>query len=331
MTTQSHYQPLMHRTAVTTTVVALLPIAVGAVVTTMKWGMAFRDWPTSDGQNMLSYPWLTDFLRGAMGKFTEHGHRLAGMLIGVVSIGLAAVAWRREPRLWVKLLATGVLLGVIVQGLLGGVRVLRNDPGMAMVHGNFAAIVFCLMASVSLVTSRRWHELANGRQQPAAPPLRESAALKPLAAFTTLAIYAQYILGGRVRHLHDMLHEHLGGAAIAGLFALATIVVAHRSRSPWLKSIARWMLLFLVIQLSLGAGAWITRFGFATVGYVAQPGSPTQMIIRSSHTVVGMLLMMCSVILTLRVVRLEAASRSAETVQPNAVVEGGLTMEGGLG
>lgn len=323
----------MHRTAVVTTVTALLPIAVGAVVTTMKWGMAFRDWPTSDGQNMLAYPWLADFLRGAMAKFTEHGHRLAGMLIGVVSIALTAVVWRRERRLWVRLLATGVLLGVVVQGLLGGVRVLRDDPRMAMVHGNFAVVVFCLMATVALVTSRRWLERtpASGGRQPAGSRHRLPAALKPLAFSTTLAIYAQYILGGRVRHIGDMLYEHVGGAVLAAVMVLATVVVAHRSRIRWLRSAGYWMLALLLLQASLGAGAWVTKFGFASTGYVAEQGSPTQMIVRSSHTVVGMLLLMSSGVLTLRVLRVESVSRATNTAesQPAPVLAGRLTAKGG--
>ena len=39
----------LHRFAVATCCAALLPIVVGAIVTTMRWGMAFSDWPSSDG------------------------------------------------------------------------------------------------------------------------------------------------------------------------------------------------------------------------------------------------------------------------------------------
>ncbi|MFQ5734485.1 MAG: heme A synthase [Planctomycetaceae bacterium] len=328
------YQPLVHRTAVATTVAALLPIAVGAVVTTMKWGMAFRDWPTSDGRNMLAYPWLADFVRGAMDRFTEHGHRLAGMLIGVMCIGLTVVVWRREGRLWVRLLAAGVLLGVIVQGLLGGARVLGDDPRMAMLHGNFAAIVFCLMATVSLVTSRRWLQArpASGGRRPAVVDASSLGILKPLALCTMFAVYAQFILGGRLRHLGDMLHEHLAGAVLAGLMVLATAVAAYRSKDRWLGSAGGWMLLFLLLQVGLGAGAWITKFGLAATGYVAAHGSPTQMIVRSSHTVVGMLLLMTSLMMSLRVLRVGAASRGtiARPVSTSAIA-GALSTEGGAG
>ena len=114
----------LHRFAVATCCAALLPIVVGAIVTTMKWGMAFYDWPSSDGHGMFAYPWFGS----TIDKFTEHGHRLAGITIGCFSIVLAACAWKTESRSWVRWLATAVLAGVILQGLLGGGRVLANDP-----------------------------------------------------------------------------------------------------------------------------------------------------------------------------------------------------------
>ncbi len=81
------YQPWVFRLAVLTAGVALLPIVMGGLVTTLQAGMAFPDWPSSDGHGMLSYPWL----KSTGDKFLEHGHRLAGMLIGCVSIVLAIV------------------------------------------------------------------------------------------------------------------------------------------------------------------------------------------------------------------------------------------------
>jgi cytochrome c oxidase assembly protein subunit 15 len=301
------YRPLIHRTALATAIVALLPIGVGALVTSMKAGMAFRDWPNSDGQFMLTYPWLADFVRGAMNKFVEHGHRLAGMLIGLTSILMLAVVWRCERRKWVRWLATAVFGCVVVQGLLGGGRVLADDPRWAMVHGNFAAVVFCLMGVLCFVTSRRWMEAENATKQPEG--LRPSLAdrlrlLRGVSLVTLVAIYGQFILGGRQRHLHDMLYEHLAGAGIVAVLVIATVAFAHRTRIGWVRATAWWMLFFLIVQTGLGAGAWVTKYGFATTGYVAVQGSPLQLAVRSSHTVVGMLLLMSSVVLVLRTLRL---------------------------
>ena len=124
-----------------TTGVALLPIVFGTIVTTTGAGMAFADWPTSDGHSMFFYPWL----KSAGDKFLEHGHRLAGIAIGICSILLARVLWVKERRRWVKLAGCLVLLGVILQGILGGMRVLYVDERFGLVHGSLAALVFSLM------------------------------------------------------------------------------------------------------------------------------------------------------------------------------------------
>ena len=336
------YQPLVHRTALATTLVALLPIAVGALVTTMGAGMAFRDWPSSDGHSMLAYPWLAS----AGDKFVEHGHRLAGMLVGVFSIALAGVMFWKEPRRWVMVLGVLVLLGVIGQGILGGLRVLEDRPDLAMIHGNFAACVFCLMAAVTLVTSRGWIEqsvAASGWREPAGalnspgglhPPLagRDVSFLKLAAFMTVIAVYAQYILGGRQRHLHDMLHEHVAGAVVASMMVLAMAAVALRSRIEWLRRPAYALLLLLLVQVALGAGSWITKFGLASTGYMAVQGSTLQLVIRSGHTVTGMLLLMTSVILLLRIVRVANVARAvANSLASVPVSSGRLTAEGGAG
>src|SRR5258708_36325011 len=105
--------PWLHRLAVLTACVALLPILLGALVPTKDAAMAFPDWPSSDGHNMLFYPWL----KSAGAKFLEHAHRLAGIVIGLTSIVLAIIAFRREPRAWVRGLAYTVLAAVVMQGI----------------------------------------------------------------------------------------------------------------------------------------------------------------------------------------------------------------------
>ena len=96
--------------------VSLVPVTMGALTTTLDAGMAFNDWPTSDGHNMLTYPWF----RSYGDKFIEHGHRLGGMLIGFVTLILVGVTMKVETRRWVKVAVFAVLLAVIAQGIAGG-------------------------------------------------------------------------------------------------------------------------------------------------------------------------------------------------------------------
>ena len=131
--------PWLHRLAWLTAMVALLPISVGAVVTTVDAGMAFADWPTSHGQGMLAFPWW----QSQGDEFLEHGHRLAGMLTGLVSLVLTAVAFFTPAKSSERAVVTGILAGVIVQGLLGGWRVLADERVIAMLQLLPWELAFC--------------------------------------------------------------------------------------------------------------------------------------------------------------------------------------------
>ena len=253
----------LHRFAVATCCAALLPISIGAVVTTMKWGMAFHDWPSSDGHGMFAYPWFGS----AIDKFTEHAHRLAGITIGCFSIVLTAWSWHSESRRWVCWLATAVLGGVILQGLLGGGRVLANDPRMALVHGQFAACVLALMGTVALVTSQNWKGVTG--QHPPAP----SPQLKTLAWTLPAVLLVQSALGGWIRHLGGGLLEHVGFALVVLLLAACVIVLALRHGARWLKQNA-WILAG-VLLLQLGQGLAIDGCYFR----VGNPGRHQRFIV----------------------------------------------------
>ncbi len=318
------YRPLLHRYAVLTICVTLVAVAVGALVTTQNAGMAFRDWPSSDGHNMLTYPWL----KSAGDKFLEHGHRLSGMMIGLFSIGLTVLVWWQEPRRWARWVSSLVLLLVIAQGLLGGLRVLADDPRMAMVHGSFAACVVALMGSVAAFTSRGWfaiasrnessHESVSNPQPNTVPPARPTG-LKPWALALPVVVMAQYVLGGLVRHLGTAVFEHIGFAVFVLCYILALLFVTHRSGVGWLRQMAWALTILVLVQASLGLAAAVTRFGFAPLGYVAVSGSALQVVIRTTHTIVGMLLFVSSVVYTLRVFRYES-------LMPSQTISSGRTV-----
>jgi len=288
----SSSSPWLHRLALLTGCVALLPVLMGALVTTKDAGMAFPDWPSSDGHNMLLYPWL----QSAGAKFLEHGHRLAGILIGLASIALAAAAWRFERRPWVKALAYAVLAAVVVQGVLGGQRVRLDERGLAFVHGSFAALVLALMAAVAVVTGRAWHMVSvrDVRQ-----PLGR---LRWLAVATCGIVFIQYVLGGLLRHRGTALYEHLGFAFVAALTVIWLALSAAASGIAWLRAPAAALAMLTIAQLALGAGAWITKFGFG--GYVAVYGSLLSVVVRTSHVLCGMLLFVTAVVLAVRIARL---------------------------
>src|SRR6185437_10743718 len=126
----------------------------GAIVTTFQVGMADPVWPTM--------PWhlaLIDWREPNPGFVIEHTHRLAGYIVGCCVIVLAAGLCFSARRTWLKWLGVAALAGVIVQGLLGGFRVVLHailGTNLAVIHGRFAQIVFSLLVSLAVLTSARF-------------------------------------------------------------------------------------------------------------------------------------------------------------------------------
>lgn len=303
MTPQSTGNPWLHRYAVATPIVALVTVIAGALVTSKNAGMAFRDWPTSDGHGMLTYPWLSDFARD-WDKFLEHGHRLAGMLIGVWSIGLAVLLARSEPRRWMKAAGLCVLLAVIAQGVLGGFRVWLDQRGLAMIHGLFAACVLSLMAIVATALSDNW------RRAPELFAKAEIGLVKPLALLTVALLAFQYVLGGLIRHGGQGLHEHLTIGIVSLVMIILNTIAARRSGVSWIRRTGWLLLTVTIVQIILGASAWVHKYGFAPTGYVAVADSIGQVAARTMHTVVGILVLMTAAVHAARVLRVDAVSQS---------------------
>lgn len=323
-----HYQPILFRTALLLVCVALLPIAVGALVTTMHAGMAFYDWPSSDGYGMLSYPWL----KSAGDKFVEHGHRLAGMLVGIVTIIFTVVFFRKESRLWMKACVVLILLAVIVQGLLGGARVLQDQPKWALVHFNFAAIVFTGMVSIAFFSSKSWFDSAERFRSANSPTKVGFAVLLPLAFLVPLAIYGQMILGGIERHFYIMRDRHVEMALLVTLCVLTNLVIAWKSGYDWLRRPATLLAVLVLSQGMLGAGAWLTKYGWPPAGYVAEQGSVSAKIVQSTHAIAAMFLLATSVVYLLRVVRLNHLMNAQPQISHlrNSSCQTSLTVGGGV-
>src|SRR5262245_28218532 len=114
--------PWPHRWAVALACATFPLLWVGGLVTTTDAGMAWHDWPSPYGYNLLLYTWQT-WIAGPWDIFVEHGHRLIAATVGMITIGLVIVLWRNESRRWVRGLGVCALALVITQGIMGGLRV----------------------------------------------------------------------------------------------------------------------------------------------------------------------------------------------------------------
>src|SRR5438132_5694691 len=123
-----------HRIAILLAGATFPLLFIGGLVTSKGAGLAVPDWPTTFGYNMFLYPWS----RMVGGILYEHSHRLIGSAVGLLTIALALVLWRKESRPWLRWLGVVALGAVIAQGVLGGLRVVLLQQTLAIIHACFA-------------------------------------------------------------------------------------------------------------------------------------------------------------------------------------------------
>src|SRR3954468_20410583 len=119
-TTTPTYHAWLHRVALLTAAATFPLIFMGGLVTSHQAGLSVPDWPNSYGYNMFLFPprlWAGNI-------FYEHTHRLYASFVGLLTVILAFWAWFGEKkRMWVRILGLSCLSMVIIQGVLGGLRV----------------------------------------------------------------------------------------------------------------------------------------------------------------------------------------------------------------
>ena len=291
--------------AVLTLFAALPLVLLGAEVTTKNVGMV-------DDVGFRS-PWLLfsiDLRQTPVGYLIEHGHRLAGFVVGtcciVLALGLAVAA-----RGWYRLLGLAALLAVGVQGLLGIFRVNLNalfGDKLATIHGVCAQLVIAVLVSVAVLTSRAW---ANRSVAAPAP-----ASLRRGAWLLCALIFTQIVFGAIMRHLLDPLAQRLH--ILLAFVVLGTVfwLLARVRRAGCDRVVRRWSIVLAVlvtIQPIFGVEAWIRRFGTMELPDMV-PSSLGLDLARSGHHVLGTLIFATSVALAVLLVRPERVQETAESL-----------------
>jgi len=288
-----------HRLAVVTAGATFVLIFVGGLVTNTGSALAVPDWPTTFGYNMFLYPWS----KMVGGVFYEHTHRLIGSLVGLLTVSFAVSVWLTETRRWVRRLAGVAVAAVIVQGILGGLRVVLLQHGLAIVHGCVAEAFFALMVSLAVWTSSRW------RAASAPARLRDAPRLRALALALLPSVYLQIMLGALVTHRGARVDAHLLGAAVVTtvICLLAGRVVREHADRPELRRPALALFVLLLVQLGLGLGAYLWRFTALSAAMSPALGLALQSVHRST----GAALWATAVVLALRVLRLVGVRQTA--------------------
>jgi cytochrome c oxidase assembly protein subunit 15 len=281
-------------------------IFAGGLVTSTGSGLSVPDWPNSYGWFMFTFP-LENMVGGI---FYEHGHRLIASTVGFLILVMAVVLWRVETRTWVRRLGYIALAAVIIQGMLGGITVLWYLPDpISIAHASLAQIVFCLTTTIAVATAPGWQ-----RSYSAAGGVPDDATLRKVAVATTALAYLQIVIGATMRHTDAGLaipdfpwafgrlvppqwspqiathFAHRVGAVIVTAMVLATAghVLYHHRRRHVLARPAVALIGLVALQITLGALTVLSRKHY---------------IINSLHVVNGGLVLVTSLVLTLRAYR----------------------------
>ncbi len=294
------YRPALARFAALSSAWVFVLVALGAFTTSIGAGMAFPDWPLSNG-SVNPEGWLEN-----LAMFAEHSHRLTGSVMGMLTIALAVWLWKTEPRAWLKKLGWAALAIVVLQGVIGGKRVLLDSwyiDGLGMSvgqmlripHGILAQVYVCVLFAIAAGLSRRWIE--GGAREGSAKEKTISGGLRRLSAICTLLVFIQLVIAATMRHNHAGLAIPTfpltpeGGVIPAEWDYKVALHFAHRAMAlvlcvalPWLavrvwreagaagqglRVSAIWLMNLLALQVALGAWViWSGRNPYQTSAHV---------------------------------------------------------------
>jgi heme a synthase len=231
------------------TLVALLALVVivvtGAAVRLTGSGLGCPDWPTCDGDRLVSEfkdtPEIIEFVNRT--------------ITGLVSLAVAAAVlgshWRRPYRRDLALLSWGLVAGVVAQVVLGGVTVLLElTPPIVMAH----FLLSMVLVADAVVLHHRAGEPDGQRRRLAVAP--SVAAVGTVAvALTAVVVFVGTMVTGTGPHGGDPDVERLpfairevarvhGTLALALAVAVAVLVVQTRR--------GRWVVAAIVAQIAIG-------------------------------------------------------------------------------
>lgn len=250
-----------------------LLVIAGGIVTSSESGLAVVDWPNSFGYNMFLYP----LSRMSGGIYYEHAHRLLGSLVGLTTLVLAVQIWRLEKgRRGLKGLALLAVLCVVVQGVLGGLRVtgqptlstspadMSPDIHLAVIHGIFGQLFLGLMVGILVMTGRRWAGSGAPR------PHRSAGTDRALSLVLLAAVIGQITLGALLRHMSWGLAAHI-------IFAFVVLGLAMTSGLRAAGIYAEVPTLRKMGNAIVGIASTQVLLGFAALGVIGiepKPGPP---------------------------------------------------------
>lgn len=259
------------RLALVTAVLAYLQIALGGVVRVSGSGLGCPDWPLCHGR---PYP------PADVHAIIEYSHRAVGSITGVLIIATVVLAWVifRTHRPLVSWLASASLIGIVGEGLMGGVVVAHElSSWLVLIHLGLAMMILGLLVATAVMS----------RPPTSALPDR---GIRRLTAVGAAATYLLVLTGSAVvasgadescrswplcgggfalsfggADAFTMLHR--GSVSVIG--ALLVYALIKAMRRPRLAAVATATLIVLALQVAVGAVSAVTDSAFFNGFHVA--------------------------------------------------------------
>ena len=282
-------------------------ITAGALVTGNNASLSDHTWPTFAGNAL---PAKETFVRGLI---YEDTHRILAGVFGLLVIALALWVQFTDKRLWLKLLAWGVVVATGLQGLVGGIIILYLRPVLvSMLHGVLGQSIFIGAGVLAAATSPLWE-----REHGSAGTRSGVVAFRIQCVLATSLVFCQLILGAATRFAYGfftylvVLHVCMAFLIIAAVIWLA-MTVSHQFRDVASLRRAFVRLGWLIgAQVMLGIVAIFanrSRFELELKGPIpeAQFGleleAPHQFLVllSTAHVAVGALILITMALITIQ-------------------------------
>jgi cytochrome c oxidase assembly protein subunit 15 len=281
------YHPGIHKFAIFVAAYSVVLLTAGALVTSEDAALAVPDWP-------LSYGTLNPPMVG--GIAFEHSHRVIAAGLGLLVIVLAFLL-RKEERPWLRYLGWAAVGGVVFQGILGGLTVLKLlHYWLPVMHACTAEIMFAILVCIAFFTSH-WY-----MQDLPQYADRTSPSIHSIVNLNAAVIFLQVLFGAGFRHHYMSLKPHVFGAPVVLAVVIWTASVLKK-RFPEVREMSRARMFLHVIvglQILLGIGAFWTRI------ISANDPQPMPLMVAATvvHTVVGAALFATAIVTVLVCYRL---------------------------
>lgn len=289
--------------AIVAAAATLALLAVGGLVTSLQAGLAVPDWPNSFGFNMFLLP-LAHMQGGA---YFEHTHRLFGTLVGLTTLTLLILTFIVDSRRLPRALCAIAFVFVVVQGVLGGLRVtgkptlsqtdVAPSTPLALVHGVSGQALFALACVIACVASARW-------KRDDAPRIATRPGSPRAASLLLLALLCvQLVLGAAARHfdeskgyLHIVSTHGVNALLVAALAVVAGTRAARALPSePVLRRLGKGLNHAVGMQILLGIATLIVIW---SARGEQKPPSTAEVALATAHQTLGALLLAGAAMLT---------------------------------